>query len=139
MSQNYTESYKPSYNRADRNSIRYLTHSQSFDKNNRQSNSKTKADEEVFTGINNMQPKNVLEHSQKLIEISQKVAGKYEKRYSKAKSKFEKDDEARNQRFNQTQGSMQKGVTQANGLENEIVKLIEARISMDQEHTASER
>jgi hypothetical protein len=33
---------------------------------------------------------------------------------------------------------MQKGVTQANGLENEIVKLIEARISLDQEHLVNE-
>jgi hypothetical protein len=133
MAQKTTDSCQPSHIRPDRNTSYYLTSHKSFEKK-----LKTKAvlwDEDPFTDEN---ARNALEHSQKLIEISQKVACKYEKRFSKAKTKFVKDDEARKQRFSQTQGSMQKGVTQANGLENEIVKLIEARISLDQEHLVNE-
>jgi hypothetical protein len=129
MEQKNINNCQPSQIRPDRNTAYYLTSHKSFDKK-----LKTKvvsSDEDLFA---DEYARNAMEHSQKLIEISQKVASKYEKRFTKARTKFEKDDEARNQRFNQTQGSMQKGVTQANGLENEIVKLIEARISLDQEH-----
>ena len=48
-------------------------------------------------------------------------------------------DKNNSENQNQTKGNMMWGVTQANGLENEIVKIIEARIILDSEERKSER
>ena len=70
--------------------------------------------------------------------MSQKVSDKYDRKTSK----FIHNDD-KNERLGpksiQTKGSMQAGVTQANGLENEIVKLIESRIALDKEEKVKSR
>ncbi|CAI2382012.1 unnamed protein product [Moneuplotes crassus] len=74
--------------------------------------------------------KNSLDGQKGSTEALSKSSKKPEKRHAKPKAKLSKTKGAK---VPKTQGNMQIGVTQANGLENEIVKIIEARITLDKQ------
>ena len=101
-------------------------------------------DEEDTNGRNyvSVSSKNAFEHSKQLLNIAQTTSKSSDRKYTRTQNKFdgifrESKSKTRTKADNLHHNDVPKGVTQANGLENEIVKLIEARMTMETAHEST--